>query len=55
MTQPVVVPQLTPPSHGSTSGRLPDDVVLDGNVTDTPFTDVLDVVLKEVGRLRAGH
>ncbi|HEX5109521.1 MAG TPA: hypothetical protein VFV95_13785 [Vicinamibacterales bacterium] len=33
----------------------PDDVVLDGNVTDTPFTDVLDVVLKEVGRLRAGH
>jgi hypothetical protein len=33
----------------------PDDVVLDGNVTDTPFADVLDVVLKEVGRLRAGH
>ena len=27
MSQPVVVPQLTPPSHGSTTGRLPDDVV----------------------------
>jgi hypothetical protein len=33
----------------------PDDVVLDGDVTDAPFTDVLDVVFKEVGRLRAGH
>jgi len=33
----------------------PDDVVLDGDVTDEPFSDVLDVVLKEVGRLRAGH